>query len=240
MAPLVVLRGRAVPLGDVRRRAAEAERLDPEGPSFDSEPETPPGLPRKQGSAGSLSTDASDGAPSPIASDRAESSAASDTDEPKTTVQLRHVPASFSRAMLVSLLDAQGFKALYDFVYLPMSFSTKESLGYAFINFVQAEDAARFRDLMEIPGPPGLEREKLDSSAPDSNTSWSVWQGLAENTRRYRNSPVMGKGVPDDFKPILLSEGKRVAFPRPTKKVKEPRLRKDLVKRTGGPDGAQA
>jgi hypothetical protein len=239
MLPLVVVSGRAVPLADAYHRGEEAGRLDPE-PTFDSDPETPPGLPRKQGSALSLSTAASDGAPSPMASDRAESSAASDAGEPKTTVQLRHVPATFSRSMLVSLLDAQGFKALYDFVYLPMSFTTKESLGYAFINFLHAEDAARFRNLLDVPGPPGLQRERPDGSAPDTNTSWSVWQGLAENTRRYRNSPVMGKCVPDAFKPAMFAEGKRIPFPRPTKKVKEPRTRKDLIKRTAGADEPQA
>jgi len=212
MAPLVVVGGRAVALGD--------------GSPIGSDFGLKAGLPPRQDTVDSQSTAASEGAGSTVASD---------SDEPRTTVQLRGVPPAFSRGMLLSLLDAQGFRARYNFVYLPMDFSTEESLGYAFINFCDAEDATRFRKLFNVPGPPGLQREE-----PWCNTTWSTWQGLSENIKRYRNSPVMGKGVPDDFKPVMLSEGKRVAFPRPTKKVKEPRLRKDLVKRTGGLDGAQA
>jgi RNA recognition motif-containing protein len=217
MVPLVVLGQRAVARGDEPHH-----REAPLGSDFGLKA----GLPRKQGAIDSQST---------VASEGAGSSVASDSDEPKTTVQVRNVPPTFSRGMLLNLLDMQGFGARYNFVYLPVDFSTEESLGYAFINFVHAEDAARFRNLLNVPGPPGLQREE-----PCCNTTWSLWQGLSENIKRYRNSPVMGRGVPDDFKPALFSGGKRIAFPRPTKKVKEPRVRKDLVRRTDGLDGEQA
>jgi len=215
-APLVVLNGRAVALAGDALYYGDA--------SCDSDPELRANLPRKLDSADTQSTVAD-----------SQSTVASDSDEPKTTVQLRNVPPSFSRSMLLNLLDMQGFRSCYDFIYLPMDFSTQESLGYAFVNFVRVEDAARFRNLFNIPEPPGLQRE-----TPCCNTSWSLWQGLAENIKRYRNSPVMGKGVPDDFKPAMFSDGKRVAFPRPTKKVKEPRVRKDLVKRTTDADAVHA
>ncbi|CAK0831486.1 unnamed protein product [Prorocentrum cordatum] len=219
MLPLVVLGGRAVALGAApcRREAAPVrEATEPgAGPELGASP------PRKQEAIDSQST---------VASDGAGGSEASDSDEPRTTVQLRNVPPAFSRAMLLSLLDAQGFRARYDFVY-----RAEDTVADAFVNFLTAEDASRFRCLLNLPGPPGLQREGAGCS-----TTWSLWQGLAENVRRYRNSPVMGKGVADGFKPIVLSEGKRVAFPRPTKKVKEPRVRKDLVRRTGGPEAAQA
>jgi len=217
MVPHVVLGGRAVALGD------ESHHL--EAP-LSSDFRLKVDLPRKQDAIDSQST---------VPSEGAGSSVASDSDEPKTTVQLRNVPPTFSRGMLLNLLDVQGFHARYNFVYLPVDFSTEESIGYAFISFVRAEDATRFRNLFNVPGPPGLQREE-----PCCNTTWSLWQGLSENIKRYRNSPVMSKGVPDDFKPAMFSEGKRIAFPRPTKKVKEPRVRKDLVKRIGGLDGAQA
>jgi len=212
MAPLVIVNGCALAVG------GELASLHREA-SADSDSELKTPLPHKRDGGDSQST---------VASDGAASSVASDSDEPKTTVQLRNVPPAFSRRLLLGLLDVQGFSGLYDFVYLPVDFSSEDSLGYAFINFTHAEDAWKFRQLFNVPEPPGLQREQRICS-----TSWSFWQGLSENIRRYRNSPVMGKNVPDDFKPALFSQGKRVAFPRPTKKVKEPRTRKDLAKKTG-------
>jgi len=50
-------------------------------------------------------------------------------------------------------------------------------------------------------------------------------QGLASHVERYRNSPVMHEDVADSFKPVLLKDGKRIAFPPPTKRLKAPRLR---------------
>eukprot|EP00913_Durusdinium_trenchii_P000434 g397.t1 len=47
-------------------------------------------------------------------------------------------------------------------------------------------------------------------------------QGLRAHVDRYRNSPVMHKSVPDDYKPMIFKDGVRKAFPRPTKKVKAP------------------
>ena len=39
---------------------------------------------------------------------------------------------------------------------------------------------------------------------------------------RYRNSAVMHKKVPDEYKPVIFEDGVRKTFPRPTKKVKAP------------------
>ena len=54
----------------------------------------------------------------------------------RTTVMLRNMPNNYSRTMLLELLDAEGFAGQYDFLYLPMDFQSRASLGYAFINFV--------------------------------------------------------------------------------------------------------
>merc|ERR1712157_349271 len=47
-------------------------------------------------------------------------------------------------------------------------------------------------------------------------------KGQQVNEDRYRNSPVMHPIVPDVFKPVVLENGVRVAFPASDVKVKPP------------------
>ena len=42
------------------------------------------------------------------------------------------------------------------------------------------------------------------------------------HVERYRNSPVMHRSVPDQYKPVIFKDGVRKPFPRATKKVKAP------------------
>lgn len=50
-------------------------------------------------------------------------------------------------------------------------------------------------------------------------------QGLKAHIERYRNSPMMHESVDAKFKPMMFSNGARVPFPAPTKKLKPPRMR---------------
>jgi len=67
----------------------------------------------------------------------------SDEDEP-TTVIVKKMPKSFTSLMLVELLNAAGFKGRFDFLYAPVNFEKMVGTGCAFINFLSAEDGARF------------------------------------------------------------------------------------------------
>lgn len=139
---------------------------------------------------------------------------------PKTTVMIRNLPNNFSRAMLVKLLDSEGFQFKYDFVYLPIDFKSNASLGYAFINLVTPEEATRFWDTFE-----GYSNWSLPSQKV-SSVNWSTpHQGLEAHIERFRNSPVMHDSVPDENRPILLQDGQRLNFPPPTKKIRAPRVR---------------
>jgi len=55
---------------------------------------------------------------------------------------LRNVPLQFNRQRLCDAFDAQGFGEKIDFVYLPLCFAEKKSLGYAFVNCIN-HDVAR-------------------------------------------------------------------------------------------------
>jgi len=139
---------------------------------------------------------------------------------PLTTVMFRNVPNNYSRLLLQQLLDSEGFKGKYDFVYLPMDFKSSASLGYAFVNLIDKEEAERLKEAFE-----GFSRWAMPSQKV-CNVDWSSpFQGLESHIERFRNSPVMHESVPDEHKPALFTDGQRRPFPPPTRKLRVPRVR---------------
>lgn len=140
--------------------------------------------------------------------------------KPKTTMMLRNIPNSFTRAMLTDKLDKAGFRGSYDFVYLPIDHSTSIGFGYAFVNFISPNGAHLLKHIFH-----GC-AEWANSSDKACEVVWSqAHQGLQEHIDRLRNSPVMHESVPDVFKPAIYVNGMRVPFPPPTKKPRAPRIR---------------
>jgi hypothetical protein len=138
----------------------------------------------------------------------------------RTTVMLRNMPNNYSRTMLLELLDAEGFAGQYDFLYLPMDFQSRASLGYAFINFTSSDSAEMFWRVFDGYSNWAIPSRKM------SGVSWSgPHQGLEAHIDRYRNSPVMAESTPDEYKPILFDRGVRIPFPAPTRRIRAPRVR---------------
>jgi hypothetical protein len=147
----------------------------------------------------------------------------------RTTVMLRNLPNNYTRAMLLDLIDSEGYAKKYDFMYLPIDFNSKASLGYAFVNFTSPSVAQQFRARFH-----GFSNWILPSRKV-CIVNWSgPHQGLEAHVERYRNSPVMHEAVPDIYKPVLFVDGKRATFPPPTKKLRAPRIR---YFRNGNQDG---
>lgn len=130
-----------------------------------------------------------------------------------TTVMLRNLPNSYTRELLLTLLNSQGFLGKYDFVYLPIDFKTHVSLAYAFVNLINAEEAKRFWNTFRGFSDWAIPSRKI------AKVSWSQLQGLNAHIDRYQCSPVMHETVPEGFKPVIFSGTKRVPFPAPTEKV---------------------
>jgi hypothetical protein len=148
-----------------------------------------------------------------------------------TTVMLRNLPNNYSPTMLLDLIDSEGFETLYDFFYLPIDFTSKASLGYAFVNLTSHEAAKRFCNTFD-----GFSNWSL----PSRKICWVSWsgphQGLDAHIERYRNSPLMHETIPDIYKPALFKDGQRVTFPPPTKRLRAPRIKR-VGFRNAGPPG---
>jgi len=138
-----------------------------------------------------------------------------------TTVMLRNVPQSYTCDSLIDLLESMGFSPWVDFVYVPVKRTEMLGVGYCFVNLTTAERAEEFKLAFE-----GFVDWPSSFSTEACATHWSVCQGLRENVKRYRNSPLMSDDVPAFFKPVLLKNGVRIPFPQPTKKVKPRRAYK--------------
>jgi len=123
-----------------------------------------------------------------------------------------------TRERLLDLINTEGFAGCYDFVYLPMDFKSMVALGYSFINFLDSEDAERFKIHFTGFSHWGLESDKV------CEMTWSTAiQGKEANIERYRNSPVMHHSMPEECKPLVFEDGVRVAFPKPSKQIRAPK-----------------
>jgi len=136
-----------------------------------------------------------------------------------TTLALRNIPKSYTRTMLLDLLD-EDFAGQYDFVYLPSDFKCLAVYGYAFVNFTSHEVAEEVREQLD-----GF-CEWMVPHNKCLDVSWSEVQGPEAHIDRYRNSPVMHDSVPDDARPALFESGQRVPFPLPTRRIRLPRTRR--------------
>jgi len=136
-----------------------------------------------------------------------------------TTVMMRNIPNNLTREQLLALVNDGGFQRRYDLLYLPMDLKKQVGLGYAFINFVSHEDAEAFAQHFR-----GFKEWKMQSEKVCEITWSDALQGLDAHVQRYRDCPVMHDSLPDEFKPVLFKDGVRVPFPKPTKRIRAPRL----------------
>lgn len=135
--------------------------------------------------------------------------------QPKTTVIIRNVPPAYNRDMLLELLDGEGFACKYNFVYLPIKIKWNNAFGYAFVNFCTEAIATDFLHHFTNFNRWGVPHNKV------ADVDWTrEHQGLENQVERYRDSPMMQLESPDEMKPIVLQDGKRVPFPESRRLVR--------------------
>lgn len=135
----------------------------------------------------------------------------------RTTVCLRNVPNNYTRQMLLELLEEQGLSGHFDFLYLPCDFHRHANLGYAFVNLVDEASVMLFWRILD-----GFTGWALPTAKVGKVSFSGPHQGLLAHIERYRNSPVMHKSVPDEYKPMIFASGEPQPFPSATRKIKRP------------------
>jgi len=133
-----------------------------------------------------------------------------------TCRMVRNLPNDYTRQDVVDLLDSESIQ--YDFIYVPIDWAKGANLGYAFVNLAFHDEALRIEQCLS-----GFSDWKV-SSEKKCEIVWGKpeQQLLSRIVERFRNSPVMHPDVPEQFKPLLFSNGRRIPFPEPTRKLHHP------------------
>merc|ERR1712070_535339 len=115
--------------------------------------------------------------------------------------------------------DNNGFNGEYDLIYIPFDPATGVSSGYANVNLKSSKAKEEFTAFFDGFSNWGGPSKKVCQVVPSDSD-----ESISERVERYRNLRVMHDSVPDAFKPVLYSGGKRVPFPAPTKQLRPPRV----------------
>mmetsp|Transcript_33999 Transcript_33999/g.54267 ORF Transcript_33999/g.54267 Transcript_33999/m.54267 type:complete len:203 (+) Transcript_33999:64-672(+) len=120
-------------------------------------------------------------------------------EENTQTVMMRNLPNKYSQRMLIDEIEDAGFSETYDFLYLPVDPESNANRGYAFLNFIEASNAKKFRDHYE-----GTQMKRFNSTKVVS-VKPATLQGFDANYAYYSRKRV-NHGDPDS-RPIFLKEG---------------------------------
>lgn len=149
------------------------------------------------------------GGPCPISNGAPASLADALQKQAVTTLMLRNVPTLVSQKRLVEELEKGGFAGQYDFCYMPSTFGTGATKGYAFINFLTPEIVASFVRQWH-----GSRRFGVTGNEPALNVSAATLQGRDENIRKWDaprmrrvRNPALRPLVREDQCPVTSASG---------------------------------
>lgn len=112
-----------------------------------------------------------------------------------TTAMVRNIPAKFTQALFLGSLREAFDTSVIDFLYLPVDFGTRKSLGYCFINFDTNDSLNRFFKVFE--------GHKL---SPNSQKTLAITsakvQGFEKNYNLFKASSVMTM-APLEYRPVV-------------------------------------
>lgn len=135
-------------------------------------------------------------------------------DSMRTTVMVQNVPRKQSPEDFLKIIDKEGFKGQYDFVYLPWDPESGEvnpkNRGYVFVNLRSHDMALKFME--------------------GKTCGWAEKkQGFEDNMRYYRNrkNSAMHESIPESYRPtfwdVTDEHSRRIVF-EPKKNRRPPRF----------------
>jgi len=134
----------------------------------------------------------------------------------QTAIMLKNIPNDYTQMMLLEMLDENGFKLCYNFVYLPVDFKTGCGRGYAIVNLNDLSIVRMFWNTFNNYTNWKIPSKKICSLVLYNRRNYN------ELVNRYRNSPIMHKNVPDEYKPVVFENGQPIKFPKNTKQIHKP------------------
>jgi len=107
-------------------------------------------------------------------------------DRPPTTMMIRNIPNRYTQREFVREVDDLGFAGTYDFLYLPIDKGTLCNVGYAFVNFLEPQDAVRCSEVFHN----YVFQRYRKARGKIAAVSIAHLQGLDANLQHYQNSAV--------------------------------------------------
>ncbi|CAD8124593.1 unnamed protein product [Paramecium sonneborni] len=102
----------------------------------------------------------------------------------RTTLMIRNIPNKYTQPMLLENMDI-NHKDKYDFFYLPIDFTNKCNVGYAFINFLDQKFIPKF--FIEFHG----KKWKLFNSDKICEITYARIQGVEQLQGHFQYSTIM-------------------------------------------------
>jgi len=121
-----------------------------------------------------------------------------------TTLAIRNLPFTLTREELLNVVDASGFAGMYDFVYLPHKFKEHRNMGFAFMNFTNADVARQFHAKWHKSRPFTVKR-----NLKALNVSVAEVQGRAANEINA-HSRKMDRVKNSSFRPFLTGSSAQI------------------------------
>eukprot|EP00746_Dinoflagellata_sp_MGD_P147492 gnl/MRDRNA2_/MRDRNA2_79826_c0_seq2.p1 gnl/MRDRNA2_/MRDRNA2_79826_c0~~gnl/MRDRNA2_/MRDRNA2_79826_c0_seq2.p1 ORF type:complete len:255 (-),score=53.27 gnl/MRDRNA2_/MRDRNA2_79826_c0_seq2:131-895(-) len=133
----------------------------------------------------------------PKAVDLSNTGQQSTMDKSVTTLMLRNIPSNYKQTVLLEEIDKLGFAGTYDFFYLPMDVRNRSNVGYAFINFLDPESAARCCSTLSGYKFKRYRSKKICAVSP------AHLQGFEKNVAHFEHRAIM-KAHDDQYRPVVL------------------------------------